>query len=438
MVTYATVKPVVQGLVPAKWLRGKLLAEREGKRMKKASPFGKTISFVVVAVVFVGINACSLPRNPVPIERLHEARLLGFPAVRSWGDRYGPHFRTDLVESIRQEGDVFSLSHEECCTYNALALSGGGPNGAFGAGFMYGWKKAGTRPEFKIVTGISAGALMAPFVFAGPEFEQRLGLFTTMGTMDLLGLTGPISPLWSESLAEAVPLARLLKQYIDDELLAAIANAHNHGRRLYIGTTNIDAEELVVWNMGAIATSGHPEAPKIFRRVMRASAAIPGAFPPVYFDVEVDGKMYDELHIDGGVTREVFLYGFISELDAAAQELDRKRPANKHSVYVIINSKLAASPKQVTPDLVGLIPRAVLSLVKANTLGDLYRIHAVAQRDNVDFNYAFIPDDYVPKEKEPFDPKEMKRLFDLGFNMAASGYEWHKIPPGLENGRVGQ
>lgn len=406
--------------------------------MKQAEYFIKSISFVVVAVVFLSVSACSLPRKPVPLERLHEARLLGLPNVRSWGDRYGAHFHTDIVESVRQEGDSFSSSPEGYRTYNALALSGGGPNGAFGAGFLCGWTKAGTRPEFKIVTGISTGALMAPFVFAGAEFEQRLGLFATIGTTDVLGLTGPVSSLWSEFWVGAVPLAKLLKECIDEELLAAIAKAHNHGRRLYIGTTNIDAEELVVWNMGAIAASGHPEAPEIFRRVMRASAAIPGAFPPVYFDVEVDGKMYDELHVDGGVTREVFLYGFMSELDAAAQELDGKRPANKHSIYVIINSKLAASPKQVTPDLVGLIPRAVLSLVKANTLGDLYRIHAVAQRDHVDFNYAFMPDDYVPKEKEPFDPKEMKRLFDLGFNMAVSGYEWHKIPPGLEKGRIGQ
>jgi hypothetical protein len=406
--------------------------------MKQASTFRKSISFAVVAGVFLSVSACSLPRKPVPLERLHEARLLGLPDVRSWSDWYGPHFHTDLVESVRQERSDFSLNPEGYRTYNALALSGGGPNGAFGAGFMYGWKQAGTRPEFKIVTGISAGALMAPFVFAGPEYEQRLGLFTTMGTMDLLGLTGPISPLWSESLAEAVPLARLLKKYIDDELLEAIANEHNNGRRLYIGTTNIDAEELVVWNMGAIAASGYPEAPEIFRRVMRASASIPGVFPPVYFDVEIDGMMYDELHIDGGVTREVFLYGFISELDAAVKEFDRKTPPNKYKVYVIINGKLAASPKQVTPDLVGLVPRALLLLIKANTVGDLYRIHATAQRDNIDFNYAFIPDDYIPKEKEPFDPKEMERLYDLGLNMAVSGYEWHKIPPGLEKGRIGQ
>ena len=406
--------------------------------MKQADHFRKSISFVVVAVVFLSVSACSLPRKPVPLERLHEARLLGLPNVRSWGDRYGAHFHTDLVESVRQEGDSFSSSPEGYRTYNALAFSGGGPNGAFGAGFMYGWTKAGTRPEFKIVTGISAGALMAPFVFAGPEFEQRLGMFTTMGTMDLLGLTGPISLLWSESLVEAVPLARLLKQYIDDELLAAIANEHNNGRRLYIGTTNIDAEELVIWNMGAIAASGKPKAIELFRKVMRAALAIPGVFPPVYFDVEVDGKMYDELHVDGGVTREVFLYGFMSELNAAAKEFDGKTPANKYRVYVIINGKLAASPKQVTPDLVGLIPRALLSLIKANTLGDLYRIYTVARRDNVDFNYAFIPDDYIPKEKEPFDPEEMKRLFDLGFNMAVSRYEWHKIPPGLEKGRIGQ
>lgn len=394
----------------------------------------KYFSFAVAAAVLLTVTGCWLPRNPVPLEHIHKARLPGLLNVRSWSDRYSPHFQKDLVASVQQETeDDFPLSPDGHRIYSALALSGGGADGAFGAGFMCGWTQAGTRPNFKIVTGISTGALIAPFVFAGPEFDERLKLYTKVSTKDLIDLTGLIAPLWSDSFVEGVPLAKLLRQCIDDRLLTAIAAAHNKGRRLYIGTTNLDAEELVVWNMGAIADSNHPDALGIFRKVMLASASIPGALPPVYFEVEVNGEIYDELHVDGGVTRGVFLYGFMLDLDAATTQIQSRAPHKKRRVYVIRNGKLAPSPHLVTPRLVEIIPRAIYSLTKANAWGDLYRIYAIAQRDNIDFNYAFIPDNFVPKAKEVFDPDQMNQLFDLGFNLAASGYEWSTAPPGLEN-----
>ena len=200
-----------------------------------------------------------------------------------------------------------------------------------------------------------------------------------------------------------------------------------------MGTVNLDAQRFVVWNMGAIAASGHPESLSIFRKVMLAASSVPGAFPPVYFDVEVDGKIYDEMHVDGNTIVGVFFYGLMLDLPAARKEVFGKRMEPGGSIYIIRNGKFTALPEPVARSLPKIIRRSLSTLTRAQSWGDLYRIYTVTQKDQIQFNYAGIPDDYVPESKEPFDIKEMNRLFDLGFEMAESGYEWNKVPPGLEN-----
>ena len=398
-------------------------------------PYKKNILAILMYSVFLGVVGCALPRNPVPLAGISSARLIDIPDVRAWGDQHSALLQKDLVESIRQERkDDFPLKPDGSTSYHALALSGGGENGAFGAGVLCGWTKTGTRPKFKLVTGISTGSLVAPFAFLGPEYDEELKQgYTTITAKNIFVPRNLVSLLWNESLEDDAPLQHLIESQMDKDLLKAVAREHAHGRRLYVGTTDLDAGRLVVWNMGAIAASGHPDALKLFRKVLLASASIPGAFPPVYFDVQVDGEKYDEMHVDGGTMTEVFFYGFTLDLAAARKEVfGRHAPPPGGTLHIIRDGKLQAAPQQVQRKLTKIIGRALSILTKSQTVGDLYRIYTITKRDGIGFNYIDIPTDYKPISKKPFDQAEMNQLFELGFEMAKSGDKWHKVPPGLE------
>ena len=213
----------------------------------------------------------------------------------------------------------------------------------------------------------------------------------------------------------------MISDMITPEVFEAIATEHEKGRRLYIATTNLDAQRVVAWDMGAIASSGHPDALKLFRKVMLASASIPGAFPPVYFDVEIDGKKYDEMHVDGGVIAGVFGYGFTLFTEAQDKGMC--------SFYVIKNGKLDVEADQVRRHVFPISVRSFSTLMKSQSWSDMLRLHNTAQRDNVEFNYISIPYNYKAKGNEMFDPEEMKRLYDLGYSIATSDNPWQKELP---------
>jgi predicted patatin/cPLA2 family phospholipase len=375
----------------------------------------KIIKNMIFVMVLLGVAGCSLSRNPVPLTQVANAKVTGMPGVRMWEIQYLP----DLSEQTFESSDG-----------SFLAISGGGANGAFGAGFLNGWTASGKRPNFRIVTGISTGALIAPLAFLGPDYDATLEkAYTTQHTKDILDVRwifGILPLLWSESYADSGPLLHQIEQQVDEKALEAIAKEHAKGRRLYVGTTDLDAQRFIIWDMGAIANSGRPDALDMFRKVMLASASIPGVFPPVYFDVEVDGKQYDEMHVDGGTITEVFGYG--SRLFRESPHAEKLR-AEHCSIYVIRNGKFATEYEQVPRKITKIAVRSLSTLMKAHSWNDLWRIYLVAQAEGVDFNYVGIPDNYEAHSKEPFDPVEMKRLFDLGFDMAKDGYNWQKEPP---------
>ncbi len=376
--------------------------------------------------------AAGSPRNALPQELLGKGEPFGIPNVRAWGGEHSPLFQADLVEAIRQfqRSDPRAAADEKRVVH-ILALSGGGADGAFGAGLLNGWTAAGDRPEFRLVTGISTGALIAPFAFLGSEYDKSLEKFyTTVTTKDISRKKSPLAVMaGTDSLTDSSPLARMLAEVVTGDVFGAVAKAHKQGRRLYIGTTNLDARRLVVWNMGAIAASGKPNALELFRKVMLASASIPVAFQPVYIPVEVDGKSYDEMHVDGGVTTQVFFYGFMLDLAAATREAGALKP--KVKAYVIRNSQIRSKYDPVKPRLLPIAGRSVSHLISTQGIGDLYRIYTITQRDGTDFNLANIPADHVSQATESFDPKEMRCLYDLGFRQARAGYDWQKQPPGL-------
>ena len=248
------------------------------------------------------------PRTTLPENLESKVEVPGMPGVRAWGDEVSEVFTEFTIEAARQERAAFGDAIAKT-PVSFLALSGGGDDGAFGAGLLCGWTVHGDRPRFKMVTGISTGALIAPFAFLGASYDHVLRhVYTGVTSSDIFRQKSLLTVLWRESVADTAPLARLLELYVDEAMLAEVAAQHKKGRRLIIGTTQLDAQRLVLWDMGAIATSGHPDAIKLFRKVMLASASIPGAFPPQYIKVEAGGGFYDEMHVDGGTTAQVILY----------------------------------------------------------------------------------------------------------------------------------
>lgn len=373
---------------------------------------------LAMIVLLLGVTGCALTRSPVPLDKVSQAKIAGMPDIRYWEVDYKPSL------------DQNSVNSSDC---SFLALSGGGANGAFGAGFLCGWTASGTRPNFRIVTGISTGSLIAPIAFAGSAYDDKLRAYTTVKTKDILEVRwifGIVPLLIGESYADTKPLAKLISQTVDDEVYKAVAREHAKGRRLYVGTTNMDAQRFTVWDMGAIASSGHPDSKALFYKVLLASASIPGAFPPQYFNVEVDGRKYDEMHSDGGVVTEVFGYGMSLFHDS---NVAGRLPPEICHMYVIRNGKLATESQQVPRKTLKIIARSLDTLMKAHSWEDIFRLYFVAQMDKVEFNYVSIPDSYVASGKEMFDPVEMKRLFDTGYEMAKSGYKWNKVPPGIRD-----
>jgi Patatin-like phospholipase len=373
-----------------------------------------------------------LPRNAVPPELVEQATIPHLPDIRAWAGRSSPAMERDLAASFDQESpDDFPKRADGVVEYAHLAISGGGPNGAFGAGFLNGWTTIGKRPVFKIVTGVSTGALMAPFAFIGPSYDAALREFyTTTATRNIFRLLSLIPQLVAgESLADSGPLAALIEQHVDDALLAQVAAAHRRGRRLYVGTVDLDAQQFVVWNMGLIATSGRPEALELFRKVMLASASVPVAFPPVFFDVVAGGQPYDEMHVDGAVAARVFYSGGVFN-----PGIVRSRGgggSGREQIYVIHNGRLLPVFESVPRSLRGIALRSLETASRAGIIGDLFRINLFAREAQAAFYWVTIPEGVEIQGSEVFDPVVMRQLYDVGYRAAIAGPDWVTRPPGF-------
>ena len=313
---------------------------------------------------------------------------------------------------------------------NYLAISGGGSNGAFGAGLLSGWTEAGDRPEFHVVTGISTGALIAPMAFLGSGYDWMLKeIYTQISTKDILKKKGPLRMIFGDSAVDSGPLKRIIKKYFTPDMMKEIAAEVKTGRRVLVGTTNLDAKRAMHWRIGDIASSGHPKALELIIDILLASAAIPGAFPPVYFEVEADGAFYDEMHVDGGAASQVIIYPAKFDYRKALDEIGFK---GEKRVFVIRNAKLPTH-KPVKPNILSVSQSSIATLISNQGVGDIYRIYLTAKRDGFDFNLAYIPSEFKEKPKEQFDREYMNKLFDLGYDLAKNGYPWKKAPGGFED-----
>jgi predicted acylesterase/phospholipase RssA len=383
----------------------------------------------VVALATLAAGCASVPkRNTLPKEYVSVAEIPGIPAARVWGDSDAEGYHEFMEKSDEEIRAEFSGIYDRAHTY--LAISGGGANGAFGAGLLAGWTAAGDRPEFTLVTGISTGALIAPFAFLGPEYDDVLeDFYTTTTTKDILRKRCILNTLTSDAAASSEPLQALLEEVITPEVVEKIAAEHRIGRQLFIGTTNLDAQRPVIWEVGKIAASGEPGAIDLIRQVLLASASIPGAFPPVLIEVEVNGETYDELHVDGGAASQVFVYPADIHWD---QVIEKLRVPGRPRVYVIRNSRLDPEWTEVKNKLFTISGRSVASMIRTQGIGDLYQIYLKTLRDGLEFRLAHIPSDFNEPKNEQFDPVYMKALFDVGYDLAKSGYPWEEEPPGWE------
>lgn len=313
---------------------------------------------------------------------------------------------------------------------NYLSISGGGDNGAFGAGLLAGWTVRGDRPKFDLVTGVSTGALIAPFAYLGPDYDPVLkAVYTETQPSDIYLERGLIGALFGEAIGDTSPLYRLISKHIDADLLKNIADEYIRTNRwLLVATTNLDTGTPVIWNMGKLAQVGTPEALVLFRKILLASAAIPGVFPPVMIDIVADGKNYQEMHVDGGATMSVFLYP--SALGVAAREQKVLATSKNRRAYIIRNARIDADWKEIERDTLSIMGRAVSQLIQSQGYGDLYRIYQTTQRDHVEFNLAYIGADFKFSHAREFDRQYMNALYQYAYQLGKAGCPWAHAPPG--------
>jgi predicted acylesterase/phospholipase RssA len=364
-------------------------------------------------------------RTPYTESELQAAIPMGIPGVRTWGDAPLSVVRTQLANlGPLLTGQPISM----------LALSGGGEHGAFGAGLLSGWSESGQRPVFDIVTGVSTGALMSPFAFLGSAYDERLKALYTQMTFHSVFSGNPFLGLFGQGLYSTAPLQRIVASQIDEKLLADIAKAYHNGRRLFVITTNLDAQRPVLWNMGALAASGSPRALELFRKVLVASASVAGAFDPVYIDAEANGHHFQEMHVDGGTAYPLFAVPV--RLLAAANQVGELTGGqvgghNGGQIYIIINNNLDPAFAVTKPKTFNIAARAFNTLVKSSFYDTILNSYIFAKDEGYTFNLAYIPNSFAVKSVGLVDQKYMLALFDLGHAQGVHGGEWQHDPPRL-------
>ncbi len=361
-------------------------------------------------------TACApVARKPITAADLENPQVPGIKGARYWADATPPDVN-DLLDLIQLQQRASGFSGN-----TTLTLSGGGENGAFAAGILTAWSEAGTRPEFSSVTGVSTGALAAPFAFLGTKFDDELRrLYGGLPPANIFESRSIFGIFNNASIKSTGPLKELLEDYITDDFLAMIAREHQRGRRLLVQSVSLDAQRPVLWDLGAIASSGAPNAKDVFRDALLASASIPGVFPPVLIDVAGASGIRDELHVDGGVYSQT---AFASGWDIP------NRYIRGGKTYAIRNGKVTPELQATKLGLADVSKRSLATLVKAQGVDDLVLIYQLSRQRGSSFNAAWIGSDFTFPLNEPFDPEYMAALFNYGYQRFKSGNLWNDTPP---------
>lgn len=379
---------------------------------------------VALSLVLAAVGGCAT-RERLPAtsrEQALETSYLGIPDAR-----FSLNTDTTTLGRIYREAAARRRASGLIGTEHMLAISGGGENGAFGAGLLNGWTERGDRPQFWLVTGVSTGALTAPFAFLGSRYDGELrAVYTKVHSQDI-GTLLPIPAILSgDSVADSSPLAQLIAAHLTPDMVEEIGREYRRGRLLFIGTTNLDLGQPIAWNIGAIAASGHPDRVRAIRRILLASASIPGAFPPVMLNIPTAEGPRQEMHVDGGATTQVFLYPANAPVRDAPPAIRNQRRV----AWIIRNGRTQELPQETRRGLLPIASRSISTMITANGMGDIYRMYLVTRRDNVDFNLAYISSRFTVPYDKPFDPVYMNALFAFGRDEALSRRPWLKRPPG--------
>jgi len=390
---------------------------------------------VALGLISLGIVAggCTgVPRNAVPEHLASSASVPSMTGIRHWGDEPPANMDDEVREIIRQRraaGDPGYLRGASP-RINILVLSGGADNGAYGAGLLNGWSDRGTRPRFDIVTGVSTGALTAPFAFLGSSYDQALKEVYTKYEADDYFAARPLQGLLGgTSLADVAPLYGLISHYANDDLIDAVAREHGKGRRLFVQTTNLDSQRPVIWDMGAIAGYRSAEARELFRRVLLASASVPAIFPPVQIRVRADGRDYEEMHVDGGtVSQQAGLSDWIFRthdfIKANGMRPDR-------TIYIVRNNTVSPEWQSVDNNVLKIAARASSTAIKYQGNADLYMDYLAARERGARFRATAIGDDFGVKYVGPFNRDYMNQLYSYGYTKGRHGNPWQNSPTRL-------
>ena len=378
------------------------------------------LRFVPLLVVMLAAGCASLPRVPFTANQQASAQIPGIPGARYWADASVEEFAPVIhMQKMRAVADGVG-------SMDFLAISGGASDGAFGAGVLTGLTARGERPQFVFVSGVSAGALIAPLAFLGPAHDDELKRAWTSGIAAQVGEGGIFSLLFSQD-SRRTALYELVSSFIDEEMLRQIAAEHRRGRRLAVITTNIDAQRPVLWDLGAIAASGHPDALRLFRNILTASSSIPGAFAPTQIEVEANGRRFSELHVDGGATMQVFTIPESILLQDLPENAKAKGiPAR---FFIIINNRLQPEFEVVEGSAVPLLSRSLSSLIKTHSRLTLIATLGYTQTRRIGFNLTYIDDDFPSEPKPSFETEYMRSVYNYGYQRAVSGRLWRQDIP---------
>jgi hypothetical protein len=361
------------------------------------------------------LSACAAsPRHDAPVGHDASAIVPGFPAEIRWigSTRRDIELRSPrLLRQVQRAADDGPV--------NVLVLSGGGAGGAFGAGALVGLSHRGTRPDFQIVTGVSAGALIAPLAFLGQDWDSELAeAFSGAPTQHLMHANW-LGALFGDSVYRGEPLAQLVDRYVTDELLRAVARESQRGRLLLVATTDLDSEQTVFWNLGLIAEQGGAKAKRLFRDVLIASASIPGVFPPVMIRVEQAGRTFEEMHVDGSAMAPLFFMP-----DVAAILPNPLEPLRNGRLYVLINGSLRTPEATTRDQTFSILKRSALATLQGGTRAAVEIAYSVAQRHQMSIEVTDIPDVYPFGGSLEFEISKMQALFDYGEHCALVDKLW--------------
>lgn len=394
-----------------------------------STPFRRLQSLAAVLAVSLALASCaSGPDRPL-FNLAEEANPVvpGFEDIRFYADDDGTNFRDHVFAQVMNQVEVGGMGILKKGRSDWLMISGGGEDGAYGAGVMVGLTKAGKRPNFDLVSGVSTGALMAPFVFLGPSYDPQLkSIYTDIDSKQIFKVIGLRGILGGMSAASSAPLRATMEAMVSDKVLDEIAAQHRLGRRLYVVTTDLDAQRPVVWDMGAIAATPSQGRRKLFLDVLQASASIPGIFPPVFITAEADGQTFEEMHVDGGSTMQVLtLPTTIQSMEQSRRRLDKR----KRALYILMNNTMRPRFEQTKTKTFSIAGRSLSTIIKRHGIQSIEIMYDITKARGFDFFVTYVGLDFTEDLPAPFDPVYMNALFDYGYQRALAGDVWRTAPP---------